>query len=137
MDFLPILSRWTHITSMAFIIGGALYARFILARAMEGMGATEKSQLGDRIAAALRPWMLAAIAALVGSGTYNLLNKPMIASGYHMWFGMKMLLAMHIIAVAVLLGRQGIDSGKRNRWTFGIAMSGLTAILLSAILRVL
>jgi uncharacterized membrane protein len=129
--------RWTHITSMAFLIGSALYARFILAPAMEGMGAAEKSQFGDRLAAAYRPLTWLAIIALIGSGTYNLLNKPMIVAGYHMWFGIKMLLALHIVAVAVLMGKPGVDFPKRSRWMFGVAISGLVTILLSAVLRVL
>jgi uncharacterized membrane protein len=129
--------RWTHITSMTFLIGSALYAAFVLAPAMESMAATEKTQFGDRLAASLRLLTWVAIAALIGSGTYNLLNKPILDATYHMWFGIKMLFAMHIIAVAILLGKPGADFPKRKRWTFGIAISGLATILLSAVLRTL
>lgn len=131
MDVLAVLMRWTHITSMAFIVGGALYARFVIAPALAG----EKPQVGDRIATAVRPLMLMAVMALVASGLFNFLNKKSIPAGYHMVFGIKMLLAMHVIAVAVMLGRPGVDAAKRNRWTFGIAMSGLAILLLSAYLR--
>lgn len=131
MDALAVLSRWTHIASMTFIVGGALYARLILAPAMAG----QKVDLGNRIAAALRPWMLMAVSALVASGLYNLLTKKNLPPGYHMVFGIKMLLALHVIAVAILLGRPGVDAAKRNRWTTGIVISGMIVLALSAYLR--
>lgn len=135
MDLIALLSRWTHITSMAFLIGGAIYARFIVGPALDRLGPAEKAGVHDRIAAILRPIILGAIAALILSGLYNLLHKKSIPAGYHMVFGIKMLLALHIIAVGVLLGRTGVDPAKRDRWTFGIVITGLIILMLSAYLR--
>lgn len=131
MDVVALLMRWTHITSMAFIVGGALFARFVVLPAIAG----EKPHVGDRMAAALRPLILTAVMALVGSGLFNFLTKKTVPQGYHMVFGIKMLLALHVVAVAVMLGRPGVAAEKRGRWTFGIALSGLVILLLSAYLR--
>ena len=135
MDFLGVLMRWTHIASMAFVVGGAFYARFVLVPAMENMPEGERARLGDKIAGALRPITLAILVLLVGSGTYNLLRKTNLPPGYHMWFGIKVLLALHVIAVSVLLGRTGIEPAKRKRWLTGIAATGAVVILISAFLR--
>lgn len=135
MDPIAILSRWTHIASMAFLAGGAFYARFVVAPSLERLAPAERTQVTDRMAATLRPLILAAIAALILSGLYNLLHKKSIPQGYHMWFGMKMLLALHVIAVGVMLGRPGVDPAKRNRWLTGIVASAAIILLLSAYLR--
>ncbi len=131
MDVVALLMRWTHITAMAFIVGGALYARFVVAPVV----AAERPEVSDRITAALRPLMLAAIVALVCSGLFNFFNKKVIPPGYHMVFGIKVLLALHVIAVAILLGRPGVAAIKRSRWNYGIVVSGLAVLLLSAYLR--
>jgi uncharacterized membrane protein len=137
MDFLAVAMRWAHILSMAFVVGGALYARFVLTPALAGLSDAERGKLGDRIANGLRPLVLTAVVVLLGSGTFNLLRKTNLPAGYHMWFGIKMLLALHVVAVAVLLGRAGVDAAKRTRWLTGIAVSGVLVILLSAVLRAL
>jgi uncharacterized membrane protein len=137
MDPVAVLLRWTHIASTTFVLGGALYARFILMPAMGGMNESERTKLGDRVAGALRPWMLGAVAAILGSGLINLLRKENLPPGYHMIFGIKALLALHVIGVAVMLGKPGIADAKRSRWLTGIVISGLIILALSAYLRAL
>jgi uncharacterized membrane protein len=135
MDILGLAMRWTHIAGMAFLSGGALYARFVLTPAMDGMGESEKTKLGNRMAEALRPWVMAAVLAVLGSGTVNLLRKTGLPPGYHMWFGIKVLLALHVIAVSVLLAKPNVDAGKRKRWLTGVVGSSLAIFLISAYLR--
>lgn len=137
MDLLAVLMRWMHIASMTFIAGGALYARFILIPAMEGMAESDKTKLGDRVAGALRPWMLGSVVALLASGLFNLLRKTSLPPGYHMVFGIKALLALHVIGVAIMLGKPGVAPAKRARWVTGIAISNLIILALSAYLRAL
>ncbi|MBL8173325.1 MAG: hypothetical protein JNK48_01560 [Bryobacterales bacterium] len=135
MDFLAVAMRWAHIASMAFVVGGAFYARFVITPALSGLSDTERGKVAGRIAAALRPLMLAAVVVLLGSGTFNLLRKSNLPAGYHMWFGIKSLFALHVVAVSVLLGREGVDAEKRTRWLTGIAASGVVVMLISAVLR--
>jgi hypothetical protein len=83
---LPIFVRWLHLTAVIVLIGGLSYARFAV---------------GD-LAARFRPLAYTAIGVILISGTYNFLSKPAYPPHYHMWFGIKALLALHIFAVTVL-----------------------------------
>jgi hypothetical protein len=47
----------------------------------------------------------------------------------------KVLLALHVFAVALLLGKAGVPNEKRMRMMTGTAISGLAIALLSAWLR--
>ena len=122
MDLNPLLGvlfRWLHITSVVILIGGIFYARF----------------LAGELSPRFRGWTYGAVAALIGSGLYNLLTKASYPAGYHMWFGIKMLLVLHVIVVALLMTTPAVDHSKRLRLMSGVALSGLTVILISAWLR--
>lgn len=45
--------------------------------------------------------------------------------GWHMWVGIKILLALHVVAMAFLLARGAGDAAKRNRWRKGAMVSSL------------
>ncbi len=139
MDMIALLSRWMHIASMAFLAGGVLYARFALAPAMDCMGESEKTELADRVADRMRGLVIAVVVALVASGLFNLYRRSILPgglpAGYHMWFGIKMLLALHVIAVSLLFGKVGVAPAKRTRQLTGVAISGLLILAISAYLR--
>src|SRR5215475_12264904 len=86
---LSIASRWLHIASVIVLIGGVFYARI----------------LGD-LNPRFKSWAYAAIGGILASGTYNFLSKTTFPEHYHMWFGIKILLALHVFAV-MLLYREG------------------------------
>lgn len=116
---LSVLMRWVHVMSVVLLIGGVFYAR--------GAGSGISPSFTSKI------YLL--IAALVGSGLYNFLTKPVYPPHYHMWFGIKMLLALHVIAMLILLTRQQVEDAKRSRWMASIMASGAVVIGISAILR--
>jgi hypothetical protein len=122
---LGVLFRWIHISSVVILLGGVIHARLALVPA----------KVPDQMAARYRPWILGAMIALVISGLYNLFTKPALPLMYLAGFGLKMLLVLHIFAVAILLTRTGIDESKRSRWMTGIVCSGLAVIMISAWLR--
>jgi hypothetical protein len=107
----------------------------VVAPALEAVGASERARVGDGIASGYRGWAIGAVVAALASGIYNLLNKANVPAGYHMMFGIKMLLVLHIFAVAILLGKPGVDAAKRSRWAAGIVATGTLVVLLSAYLR--
>ena len=76
---------------------------------------------------------MAAIAALLISGTYTILSFPGHSPRYHMLLGIKILLALHIFAVAVLVGTN--RSKRPGRAMTGAAITGLVIIAISAYLR--
>lgn len=123
-DLIPILSRWAHVTSAVFLLGGFLFSRVVL-----------RGRWTGETASAFQPWAWRLSALLVISGIYNLLLKAHTPKPYHMVFGIKVLLALHVMAIALLLGRQGTPEAKSKRWLTGAVISGLGITLLSAYLR--
>jgi hypothetical protein len=103
-----------HIASVVVLLGGVFYARFAA---------------GD-LAQGFRPMAYAAIGGILISGTYNFLSKQSFPPHYHMWFGIKILLVLHIFAATILY------RGKTRALT-GIVISGAIVIAISAWLRFL
>lgn len=124
-DVVGLISRAVHIASAMVLLGGVVFARHVLVG-----GHTD---LVVRYAGMFR----AAVAGLLVSGLYNLLTKTNLPKGYHMIFGIKFLLALHVFAIAVLLGNAGVAEAKRTRWLTGVVISGTVIVLLSAYLRFL
>jgi len=107
--------RWLHVSSVVVLIGGFFYAR-VVAREM---------------AASFKPVAYSAIGGILVSGLYNFLSKPSFPPHYHMWFGIKMLLALHIFAVAF------VYDVKRNklRSLTGVLITAALILAISAYLR--
>jgi hypothetical protein len=116
---LGVFMRWVHIMSVVLLIGGVIFARVARSQAVT-------------IFAPKVYWI---VAALVISGAYNFYMKPSYPPHYHMWFGIKMLLALHVISMLILLTRTSISEAKRLRWMSSVAYSGTAIIAVSAILR--
>ncbi len=105
--------RWLHIASVVVLLGGVFYARF----------ATRE------MAATFKPVALWAIGGILVSGLYNFLSKSHPQPHYQMWFGIKMLLALHVFA-AVMVYRPG-----KLRTLTGIVISGALILVIAAYLR--
>ena len=110
--FLPIASRWLHLTSVIVLLGGIFYARVVV---------------GD-MAPRFKPVAYAAIGAILVSGIYVFLSKGPVSPDYQMWFGIKMLLALHVFAVTILY------KGKTRLLT-GAAISGGVIVAIAGYLR--
>lgn len=115
---LGVLSRALHIASVVVLVGGIFYARLFAAG----------------LSAKFRNWVYAAVVVLAGTGLYNLLTKASYPPGYHAWFGIKMLLVLHIFAAA-LLACVREDPARRARTMSGILVSASAVIVISAWLR--
>jgi putative copper export protein len=132
-DALFVLMRWVHLTSMATLIGGMLYGRFVMIASEDILAPDARDTFGARAAGAYRPLVLAAVMGLIISGTYNLLTNPGHTAKYHMLFGIKMLLVLHVFAVAFLVTKP--KNPRRGRMMAGTVVSGLIIIAISAYLR--
>ena len=104
--------RWLHLVSIVVLLGGFFYARFAAGNLAEGF----------------KPMAYAAIGGILISGTYNFLSKQSFPPHYHMWFGIKMLLVLHIFAATILY------RGKPRSLT-GVVISGAIVIAISGWLR--
>jgi len=132
-DLLFVMVRWIHIASMATLIGGLLFARLVLAPSLSSVSGESRDALTEKSAALFRPFVLAAILGLILSGTFNLLTTPGHRPFYHMLLGIKLLLALHVFAVAMLIVRP--NNKRRVRMMTGTLISGLVILFISAWLR--
>jgi hypothetical protein len=114
-----VLMRATHMLCGIVLVGPAFYSWIT----------------GTPIARVLRGPILASCGLIIVSGGYTLMAKTVTPPGYHMWFGIKMLLVMHILAVHFILAIQEMNDDKRVRMAKGIAFSSIVVFILSAILR--
>jgi uncharacterized membrane protein len=138
-EIFNVLMRWIHITSAVVTIGGAIYARLVEMPALESAAPADRPPLERFLTQRYRPLVWAGIAGLLVSGLYNFLGSPDHSRYYHVWFGIKMLLALHIFAGAILAVRlkagEAADRSKRARRLTGVMVSGLVVLLISAYLR--
>jgi uncharacterized membrane protein len=134
---LGVLMRWIHIVSVVLLVGGFIYARFVLAPALASIPAAERESVGSKTVDAFRPWLIAVVATTFGSGVYNYATKASYPPTYHMWMGIKLLLVLHIYVSAILYSVRAGDQAKRNRTALSIAISGVIVIAIADYLRYL
>ena len=132
-DALFVIMRWLHLSSFVTLIGGILYGRFVMAPALGALSPDTAEKLANDAARRYRPWVLAAVAGLIVSGTYNLLTNPGHTVKYHILLGVKLLLVLHVFAVAFLITLP--DNPRRARQMTGMIISGLIVLAISSYLR--
>ena len=134
---LGVCLRWIHIASVVTLIGGFIYARFVLAPALASLPTAEREVVGSKMVSSFRPLLFTVLITALGSGMYNYAAKAIYPPTYHMWMGIKLLLVLHIAASTILYAVRGAGEAKRNRTTLSIAISGLVVIAISGYLRYL
>jgi uncharacterized membrane protein len=134
---LGVCLRWIHIASVVTLIGGFIYARFVLAPALASLPTAERELVGSKMVASFRPLLFTVLITALGSGMYNYATKAIYPPSYHMWMGIKLLLVLHIAASAILYAVRGSGEAKRSRTALSIAISGLAVIAISGYLRYL
>ncbi|MGA2214638.1 MAG: hypothetical protein ABSH31_15285 [Bryobacteraceae bacterium] len=134
---LGVCMRWIHIVSVVTLIGGFIYARFVLAPALASAGPAERNSVNAAVQAAFRPLLFTVIATVLISGVYNYATKASYPPRYHMWMGIKLLLVLHIISSAILDSARAPNPAKSSRTALGIVITGLVAIAIAAYLRYL
>lgn len=136
---LGVLMRWVHVSSAVLILGGFAYARFVALPALKKLPMADQHQLSVELEARFRTILLLAINGVALSGLYNLLTRPTYSREYFLWFGLKLMLALHVIGVAILMARaRGADAefeAKRPRQMTFLVISGVLVLLISAYLR--
>jgi uncharacterized membrane protein len=138
-EVIGILMRWAHIVSAVVLIGGLVYARMVAAPALRQSLGEDPPELLERLAVRFRLLVYAAIAGLVLSGIYNYLTHRGHTVYFQAWFGVKVLLALHVFAASVLAVRSSQataeNEARRLRRMSGAIVSGLAVILIAAYLR--
>jgi putative copper export protein len=132
-DELFVFMRWLHLTSMATLVGGMLFGRAVMAASESKLAPDARESFESHAAACYRPLVIAAIIGLLLSGTYNVLTNPGHSVLYHTLLGIKLLLALHVFAAALLVTRP--HNPRRTRMMTGTVISGLIIVAISAYLR--
>jgi hypothetical protein len=132
-DVLFVLMRWLHFASMATLVGGIIYGRLVMTSSISTLSADARDALDSHAAGGYRPLVLASVIGLIVSGTYNLLTNPGHTPKYHMLLGIKLMLALHVFAVAFLITQP--KNPRRARMMTGTLISGLLVLAISAYLR--
>ena len=132
-DVLFVIMRWLHLSSMATLVGGILYGRFVMAPAVGALAPDAGKALASRIATSYRRFVLAAVCGLIVSGVYNILTNPGHRPIYHMLLGVKLMLVLHVFAMAFLVTQP--ENPRRARLMTGMVVSGLIILAISAYLR--
>jgi hypothetical protein len=116
-----VIFRSTHILGVVMLLGRAL------AITWGGMQPGETK----------RPYVIGAVVMILSSGFWQLVRimQQGVPSHWHMVFGIKFLLALHVLGVALFSLRPSLDAAKRKRMVTGAAYSGLVIVILSATLR--
>lgn len=138
-----IFSRWLHILVAVVAVGGLIYARLIVTPSLKILSTHEREKVQTQLSARFRPIVIAVIAISTATGSYNLLGilQEGVANTYHMAFGIKFLLALHIFGMLFLISAppsgSSIRDAKRSRLMTGAVISGLIVLALGAYLRTL
>jgi hypothetical protein len=85
MDLVLSIMRWLHISAVMVLGGGLFYACVVT----------------KELAVGFKRWGYGAIGAILVSGLVNILSKPALPLHYYVWFGIKILLALHVFGVVV------------------------------------
>lgn len=138
---LHIISRFLHIGSVILLLGGVAYARLVLSPAMVSLPGETALQLATLSAQRFRTILYTLLTLIVLSGFYNYLtySGPRHTSSYQMWFGIKFLLVLHVLATAILWStmpyREAAALLKAKRRLLSLTVSGFVIVLISAYLR--
>ena len=94
---------------------------------------------GAPVPALPRRSALIGIVLLIVTGANNFLTRlgTGVPKGYHMWFGIKFLLALHILSMAFIVTGPNLAPEKRARLLKGAGISAVAVVLISVYLNYL
>jgi uncharacterized membrane protein len=132
-DILTALMRWIHLLSVITLLGGVMFWRFVMDPSTKKISPEDHRELEEGAASHFRPIVFTIMGTLVVSGLYNFMIKPGHTFLYHMLFGIKMLLVLHVLSVVILATAP--NNARRGRQLFGASISGLIIVAISAYLK--
>src|SRR5580658_3132705 len=117
MDYLSLFMLALHIICAVALLGGALAWRFAALPGIQLLETQTRAKVDNAVAAAWRPVAITSIIGLLLTGIYNVMHRPVQTRQFHMLFGVKMLLALHVFAVSIIAARP--DNARRSRQLTG------------------
>ena len=109
-----LLLRWAHLFPAIVLVGGAVGGSV--------MGAPSVAPLA-------RGAVIGAVVTMLTTGLLTMNNLLATApKGWHMWFGIKFLFALHVFAMLFLLTKPDATPEKRKRWQL-LAVFGVVVVV--------
>jgi hypothetical protein len=143
IGWLSIVMRFLHIGSAAGLAGGALYARLAATPMLNTLPSAERAIAAQEIQNRFKGVLFTLLLLVVASGLYNGFgpSAPHHSSQWQMWFGIKMLFVLHMLATSVLwaispYGDVAVE-GTGKRRLLSLSISAFAAILIADYLRYL
>ena len=122
MDITPdLLLRWAHLFPAIVLVGGAVGGSL--------MGAPNVAPLARGV-------VVGGMVTMLTSGLITM-NQLLATApkGWHMWFGIKFLLALHVFAMIFLLTKVDAPLEKRKRWQMMGLIGAAAVVAAGAYLR--
>jgi len=140
---LLLILRYMHILGAIALMGGALFARFVVAPTLAE--AADGAELHDRLRVRWSKVVMLASGLLLVSGLVNLglaaryTFDPVLGLSYHMVVGIKFLLALPILFIAALLaGRTALARRLQAQGRFWMNVNlalALIMVLIGGVLK--
>ena len=137
-------ARFLHVMVAVLLVGGAMFTRFVLMPAAAELPEDEHTKLKERIGNRWRKLVMLGILVLLVTGFYNYLAVTAPAhkgdGKYHMFMGIKMLLAFVVFFLAsALAGRsKGLAFFRRDagKWLLVLILLSSVVIGLGSLLKI-
>lgn len=134
-SLLAVVMRFLHIGSAAGLVGGILYARLAALPALSALQPADRAQAAKSAQAKFKGALFSFLGLLIISGIYNYVAGQPHGSQWQMWFGIKMLLVLHILATSIMWATSPYNDAaaeaKSKRRLAGMVISGFLAILIA------
>ncbi len=142
IDFVSVLFRWMHILPAIIAVGGTIFMRAALVPALGELPEAQRKAFHEAIRSRWSVWVMGCITFLLISGFVNFFTlnaKYQFPKLYHPLFGIKVLLALAIFAIAsILSGRsstaQRVRQNPRPWLNLNIALAVLL-VCISGVMR--
>lgn len=135
MDWIAVVSRWTHVGTAIVLVGGTVFLRFVLSPAAAQLTDDQHAKLKELVMGTWKKFVHAGIALFLVSGFYNFIVVQIPAHKgdklYHALLGTKILLALGMFFIAsALVGRSRAFEGmRRNSKLWQSVLVGLAIVI--------
>ncbi len=143
IDWLPVVFRWMHLTTVVVLAGGSLFNWLVIGPALRKLDddqqrsviQTAVGRIWKRI---MQPAILLVLISGLAIAYWRAKSLPEDAGAYYAIFGSKVLLAMFVFFLASLsVGRSRLSEIMRRPGSIWPALLGLTIVVIIALAALL
>ncbi|MBL8820443.1 MAG: redoxin domain-containing protein [Planctomyces sp.] len=135
MDWIAVVSRWTHVGTAIVLVGGTVFLRFVFTPAVERLSEAERTSVTSHVQSLWKRFIHIGILLFLVSGFYNYLVVALPSHKgdklYHPLIGTKILLGFGMFFIAsALVGRSAkFEVMRRNAKFWQTVILVLAAVI--------